>query len=73
MVPITIRCFGCRAEREILIPRERGIKSGRYSWECFACQEKRYGVLGTGRRGNHNVGQADRGGTGRPKEEQEKK
>jgi hypothetical protein len=46
MVPITLVCFGCRAERSMRIPRERGITPGKYLWECFACQERRYGVAG---------------------------
>jgi len=38
---ITLRCFRCLAEREILIPRERGIAPGKYLWECLECQRKR--------------------------------
>lgn len=72
-VPITLVCFGCHAEQVIRIPRERGITSGRYAWECFACQEKRYGVLSSGRQGNHKVEQAGRGDNGRPTEEREGK
>jgi len=52
-VEITAVCLGCRTEQVMRIPRERGIKSGRYSWECFGCQDKRYGVLGCGRQGDH--------------------
>ena len=43
LVPITLRCFGCLAEREILIPRERGMAPGKYHWECFECQRRRIG------------------------------
>jgi hypothetical protein len=71
-VAITLVCFGCRAERIMRIPRERGITPGKYSWECFACQEKRYGVLGRGQHGYHKAEQTGRGGNGRPMEEQEK-
>ena len=42
-MPITLRCFGCLAEREILIPWERGLVLGRYLWECFECQDGRIG------------------------------
>ncbi len=44
--PITLVCISCRTEQVIRIPSERGITSGRYSWECFACQEKRHGTVG---------------------------
>jgi hypothetical protein len=64
LVPITLVCLGCRSEQVVQIPYELGIKSSRYSWECFACQEKRYGILGRGRRGDHKVRQAGRGGNG---------
>ena len=40
-VSITLRCFRCLAEREILIPGELGITSGKYLWECLECQRKR--------------------------------
>lgn len=40
-VPITLRCFVCLAEREILIPRERGVAPGKCIWECLECQRKR--------------------------------
>jgi len=43
---ITLRCFRCLAEREILIPRERGVAPGKYLWECFECQGKRIGWSG---------------------------
>ena len=46
LVPITLRCFGCLAEREILIPRERGMAPGKYLWECFDCQGRRIGWSG---------------------------
>jgi hypothetical protein len=71
-VVITLGCLGCRTEQIMRIPSERGIKPGKYSWECFACQEKRYGIFGSGRQGYHKVEQAGRGGNGRPMEEQEK-
>ena len=45
-VPITLRCFVCLAEREILIPRERGVAPGKYLWECFECQGRRIGGSG---------------------------
>jgi hypothetical protein len=41
LVPITLRCFRCLAEREILIPRERGVASGEHLWECLECQSRR--------------------------------
>jgi len=50
-VVITLVCIGCRTEQIIRIPRERRITPGKYSWECFACQEKQYEVLGIGRQG----------------------
>jgi len=71
MVPITIICVSCRAEQEIRIPRERGIASGRYSWECFACQEKRFGVLGSGLQEDRKVERASRGGNGQTENGQE--
>ena len=40
-VPITLRCLGCLAEREMLIPKERGMAPGKYLWECFECQRRR--------------------------------
>jgi hypothetical protein len=40
-VPITLRCIGCLTEREILIPRERGVAAGKYLWECLECQRRR--------------------------------
>jgi len=46
MVPITLRCFRCLAEREIMIPRERGVAPGRYLWECLGCQARRIGWSG---------------------------
>lgn len=46
MVGITLVCFGCSAERSMRIPRERGITPGKYLRECFACQERRYGIAG---------------------------
>ena len=46
LVPITLRCFRCLAEREILIPRERGLAPGKYLWECLECQGKRIGWSG---------------------------
>ena len=46
LVSITLRCFCCRAEQEIRVPRERGISSGKYIWECFACQGKRQDNIG---------------------------
>ena len=42
-VPVALRCFGCLAEREILIPWERGVAPGKYLWECFECQGRRTG------------------------------
>ena len=45
-VPITLRCFGCLVEREILIPRERGMVPGKYLWECIECQGRRIGWSG---------------------------
>ena len=45
-VPITLRYIGCLAEREILIPRERGMAPGKYLWECFECQRRR--ISGSG-------------------------
>jgi hypothetical protein len=45
-VSITLRCFVCLAEREILIPRERGVEPGKYLWECLECQRKRIGWSG---------------------------
>ncbi len=70
-VPITLRCFRCLAEREILIPRERGVAAGKYLWECFACQEKRYGVLGSGCKRDPGVDRARPGGHGEPENGQE--
>lgn len=70
-VVITLVCLGCRTEQIMRIPRKRGIKPGKYSWECFVCQEKRYWVLGSGQQGDHRAEQAGRGGNGRPTEEQE--
>jgi len=72
-VAITLVCLGCRTEQVMRIPRERGITPGRYSWECFVCQEKRYGVLGSGRQGYHKAERAGRGGNGRPTEERGEK
>ena len=72
LVPITLVCIACRAEQVIRIPRERGITPGKYSWECFACQEKRYGFLGDSRKKGSKVERASRGGNVRPMEEQEK-
>jgi hypothetical protein len=40
-VPITLRCFRCFAEQEILIPQERGVAPEKYLWECLECQRKR--------------------------------
>jgi hypothetical protein len=68
-VAITLMCLGCLAEQSMRIPRERGIKPGKYSWECFVCQEKRYGALGFDREGDHRTRQARRIGNGRPTEE----
>ena len=45
-VPITLRCIGCHAEQEILIPQERGVAPGKYLWECFDCQRRRIGWVG---------------------------
>ena len=45
-VPITLRYIGCLAEREVLIPRERGVGPGKYLWECFDCQGRRVGWSG---------------------------
>ena len=69
---ITLVCFGCRAERSMRIPRERGITPGKYLWECFACQGKQHDALGCDRQGDPKMGQTGRGGNGRPQEEQEK-
>ena len=44
-VPITLRCFKCLAEREIMIPRER-VAPGKYLWECHECQRRRIGWSG---------------------------
>jgi hypothetical protein len=41
LVPITLRCFRCLAEREIRTPRERGLAPGKYLWECLECQRRR--------------------------------
>jgi hypothetical protein len=46
LVPITLRCFRCLAEREFLIPRDRGVAAGKYLWECLECQRKRIGWSG---------------------------
>jgi len=43
---ITLRCFVCLTEREILIPRERGVAAGKYLWECLKCQGRRIGWSG---------------------------
>jgi hypothetical protein len=67
-VAITLMCLGCRREQIMRIPRERGIKPGKYSWECIVGQEKRYGVLDSGWQGDHKAEQAGRGGNGRPTE-----
>jgi len=45
-VLITLRCFKCFAEREILIPRERGVAPWKYLWECIECQRRRIGWSG---------------------------
>ena len=45
-VPITLRCLRCLAEREVLIPRERGLWPGKYLWECFDCKGRRVGWIG---------------------------
>lgn len=53
------------------IPRERGITPGKYLWECFAWQEKRYGVLGSGCKRDPGVDRARPGGHGQPENGQE--
>ena len=40
-VPISLRCFKCLPEREILIPWKRGVAPGEYLWECLECQRRR--------------------------------
>ncbi|GAB4244279.1 MAG: hypothetical protein OHK0028_22590 [Deltaproteobacteria bacterium] len=45
-VTLTLVCIGCRREQVIQVPLERGVPPGRHYWECFPCQEKKYGPQG---------------------------
>jgi hypothetical protein len=37
-VSLTIICVRCGRTQVISVPKERGIRPGRYPWACFDCQ-----------------------------------